>query len=319
MPKTRLYYCCDIHASDVCFKKALNVAKLDVYKANVIIIGGDLTGKRIIPIAKQPNGDYVCNFLEKDHVLRTSEELADMQKLIGNSGFYPYLTEPQEMEELRTNRAKFGDLINRLILERMQEWMTLADERLAGLDIQFFMLPGNDDDPKCGDIISSSESVKNPEGKVVDLDGIHEMISSGASNHTPWKTPGEYSEEELEKMFEGMIAGVKNTKNCVLNLHVPPYDSGLDIAPKLNEQLQPVLVGGEFMRVPVGSTAVRKIVEKYQPKLGLFGHIHESGGDTFIGKTLCVNPGSEYTEGILRGYVVDLDEKGIREFYRVEG
>jgi len=319
MRKTRLYYCCDIHASNVCFKKALNVAKLDVYKANVIIIGGDLTGKRIIPIAKQPNGDYVCNFLEKDHVLRTSEELADMQKLIENSGFYPYLTDPQEMEELRTNRAKFGDLINRLILERMQEWMTLADERLAGLDIQFFMLSGNDDDPKCGDIISSSKSVKNPEGRVVDLDGIHEMISSGASNHTPWKTPGEYSEEELEKMFEGMIAGVKNTKNCVLNLHVPPYDSGLDIAPKLNEQLQPVLVGGEFMRVPVGSTAVRKIVEKYQPKLGLFGHIHESGGDTFIGKTLCVNPGSEYTEGILRGYVVDLDEKGIREFYRVEG
>ena len=319
MPKTRVYYCCDIHASNVCFKKALNVAKLDVYKANVIIIGGDLTGKRIIPISKQPNGDYICDFLEKEHALKTSEELADMQKLIGNSGFYPYLTEPQEKEELRTNRVKFGELINRLILERMEEWMKLADERLAGRDVQFFMLPGNDDDPKCGDVISSSKCVRNPDGKTVNIDGTHAMISSGASNYTPWKTPGEYPEGELEKMLEGMIADVKDVKSCILNLHVPPYDSGLDIAPKLNEQLQPVLVGGEFMRVPVGSTAVRKIVEKYQPKLGLFGHIHESGGDTFIGKTLCVNPGSEYTEGILRGYVVDLDEKGIREFYRVEG
>jgi Icc-related predicted phosphoesterase len=317
--KTRLYYCCDIHASNVCFKKALNVAKLDVYKANVIIVGGDLTGKRIIPMAKQANGDYTCNFLEKDHVLKTSEEVAEMQKLIENSGFYPRLTEPEEVEELRKNRPKFDELINQLILERMREWMKLADERLAGLKTQFYMLPGNDDNPECGNIIRSSKYVKNPENEVVVLDGVHEMISSGASNHTPWKTPGEYTEEQLESMLEGMVAVVKNVKNCVLNLHVPPYDSGLDVAPKLNEQLQPVLVGGEFMRVPVGSTAVRKIIEKYQPKLGLFGHIHESGGDTFIGKTLCVNPGSEYTEGILRGYVVDVDEKGIREFYRVEG
>jgi Icc-related predicted phosphoesterase len=145
------------------------------------------------------------------------------------------------------------------------------------------------------------------------------MISSGASNATPWKTPGEFTEDELEVMFEKMISSVSNLRNLILNLHVPPYDSGLDVAPKLNEQLQPVLVGGEFMRIPVGSTAVRTIVEKHQPKLGLFGHIHESGGDVFIGKTLCVNPGSEYSEGILRGYVVDLDEKSIKQFYRVEG
>jgi Icc-related predicted phosphoesterase len=181
------------------------------------------------------------------------------------------------------------------------------------------MLPGNDDDPRCGEIISSSKSVKNPDGQVVNIDGVHEMISSGASNATPWKTPGEFTEDELEVMFEKMISSVSNLRNLILNLHVPPYDSGLDVAPKLNEQLQPVLVGGEFMRIPVGSTAVRKIVEKHQPKLGLFGHIHESGGDVFIGKTLCVNPGSEYSEGILRGYVVDLDEKSIKQFYRVEG
>jgi Icc-related predicted phosphoesterase len=319
MVNTRVYYCCDIHASNVCFKKALNVAKLGVYKANVIIVGGDLTGKRIVPLVKQPNGEYTCDFLEKIHVMKSEEELVEMRKLIENSGFYPYVAGAEETESLRKDRSKFDALINKFIVQRMKEWIQLADERLAGVDVQFFMLPGNDDDPKCGEIINSSKYIKNPEDKIVDLDGTHEMISSGASNITPWKTPGEYSEEELEKKFEGMMAIVKNPKNVVLNLHVPPYDSGLDVAPKLNEQLQPVLVGGEFMRIPVGSTAVRKIVEKYQPKLGLFGHIHESGGDTFIGKTLCINPGSEYTEGILRGYVVDLDYKGIREYYRVEG
>jgi Icc-related predicted phosphoesterase len=319
MVKTRIYYCCDIHASNVCFRKILNATKNNLYKANVVIVGGDLTGKRIVPIAKQTNGQYTCDFLEKIHVMKSEEELAEMQKLISNSGFYPYLTEPSQVPELRTNRKWFDALINELILERMKEWMKLADERLAGIDTQFYMLPGNDDDPKCGEIISSAKLVRNPDGRVVNLDGVHEMISSGASNATPWETPGEFTEDELEAMFEKMISNVKDPRNLILNLHVPPYDSGLDVAPKLNEQLQPVLVGGEFMRIPVGSTAVRKIIQKYQPKLGLFGHIHESGGDVFIGKTLCVNPGSEYSEGILRGYVVDLDEKGIKQFYRVEG
>ena len=319
MPNTRIYYCCDIHGSNVCFRKALNVAKYDVYKANVVIVGGDLTGKMIVPIARQPNGEHTCEFLEKIHVMKSSKEVAEMQKLIEDLGFYPYVTDSGEVEKLRKDRTKFTGLINHFILQRMEQWVKLADERLSELNVQFFMVPGNDDNAKCGEIINKAKYVKNPEGKVVDLDGVHEMITSGASNHTPWETPGEYSEEELERMFEGMIAGVKNVKNCILNFHVPPYDSGLDVAPQLSHELQPVNVGGQFMRIPVGSTAVRKIVEKYQPKLGLFGHIHESGGDTFIGKTLCVNPGSEYTEGILRGYVVELDEKGIRQFYRVEG
>jgi len=319
MSNTRIYYCCDIHGSDVCFRKALNIAKYGLYQANVIIVGGDLTGKMIVPIARQPNGEYTCQFLESKHILKTEKELVDMQKGIADSGFYPYMSDPGEIEELRKDRARFNDLINELILHRMKDWMQLADERLQGLNVQFFMLQGNDDNPKCGELICASKFVKNPENKIVDLDGVHEMISSGASNFTPWKTPGEYSEEELEKMLEGMISQVKEQRNCILNLHVPPYDSGLDVAPKLNEELQPVLVGGEPMRIPVGSTAVRKIIENHQPKLGLFGHIHESSGEVTIGRTLCVNPGSEYSEGILRGYVVDLDRNGIRQYFRVEG
>lgn len=318
-PYARIYYCCDIHGSDVCFRKALNVAKYGLYQANVIIVGGDLTGKMIVPIAKQPNGEYNCQFLENKHVLKTEKELADMQKFIADSGFYPYITNPDEIEELRKDRTRFNNLIDQLILDRIRNWMQLADERLQGLNRQFFMLQGNDDNQKCGELINASKFVKNPENKLVDLDGVHEMISSGASNFTPWKTPGEYSEAELEKMLEGMVSQVREPRNCILNLHVPPYDSGLDEAPKLNEELQPVLVGGEPMRIPVGSTAVRKIIEKHQPKLGLFGHIHESGGEVMIGRTLCVNPGSEYTEGILRGYVVELDRNGIRQNFRVEG
>jgi Icc-related predicted phosphoesterase len=319
MPNTRIYYCCDIHGSDVCFRKALNIAKYGLYQANVIIVAGDLTGKMIVPITRQPNGNYSCEFLESKHVLKTEKELGDMQKVIADSGFYPYVAGPSEIEGLRKDRSTFNSLIDQLILGRMRDWVRLADERLEGLKVQFFMLQGNDDNKQCGEIINASKYMKNPEGKVVDLDGVHEMISSSASNFTPWKTPGEYSEEGLERMFERMMSQVKEPKNCILNFHVPPYDSGLDVAPKLSEELQPVLVGGEPMRIPVGSTAVRRIIEKYQPKLGMFGHIHESGGEVVIGRTLCVNPGSEYSEGILRGYVVELDKHGIAQYFRVEG
>ena len=39
---------------------------------------------------------------------------------------------------------------------------------------------------------------------------------------------------------------------------------------------------------------------------GIHGHIHESRGTFKLGKTLCINPGSEYTEGILRGSLIEL-------------
>jgi len=319
LARTRIYYCCDVHGSDVCFRKALNIARYGLYKANIIIVGGDLTGKMIVPIVRQPSGSHTCTFLETRHVLKSEKEVADMQKAIADAGFYPYIGEQEEIDDLKKDRDKFNALIDELILARMQEWMRIADERLAALSVQFFMLPGNDDSPRCGEIISASTHVKDPDGKVVNIDGLHEMISSGASNITPWKLPGDYPEAELERRLEAMMLGVKNPGNSVLNLHVPPYDSGLDVAPKLDENLKPVLVGGELMRIPVGSTAVRRIIEEHQPKLGLFGHIHESGGETYIGRTLCLNPGSEYSEGVLRGYVVELDERGIRQFYRVEG
>jgi Icc-related predicted phosphoesterase len=62
-------------------------------------------------------------------------------------------------------------------------------------------------------------------------------------------------------------------------------------------------MGGEVTG-PVGSTAVRAAIEEHQPLLSLHGHIHESGGAVRIGRTLAINAGSEYGEGVLRGVLV---------------
>ena len=179
-------------------------------------------------------------------------------------------------------------------------------------------MPGNDDPKQLAEIIGSSSYVKNPEGKIVDLDEAHEMISSGYSNPTPWNTPREVSEDELGRMIETMASGLKDPKNSIFNLHCPPYDSTLDTAPQLDETLRPIVTMGDLLKIPVGSTAVRAAIEKYQPMVGLHGHIHESPGHVKIGRTICVNPGSEYQSGILRGYIIDLEKDKLKQCIRVE-
>jgi Icc-related predicted phosphoesterase len=64
----------------------------------------------------------------------------------------------------------------------------------------------------------------------------------------------------------------------------------------------------------VGSKAVRRAIETYQPILSLHGHIHESRGVATIGRTVCINPGSEYPDGVLRGAIVDFDRDGVKSY-----
>ena len=82
----------------------------------------------------------------------------------------------------------------------------------------------------------------------------------------------------------------------------------IDQAPKLDEKAQVKIRYGSPEMVPVGSKSVRQAMEEYQPLLGLHGHIHESTGLERIGRTLCVNPGSSYMQGMLNAFVIDLPE-----------
>ncbi|MEM3697761.1 MAG: metallophosphoesterase [Candidatus Bathyarchaeia archaeon] len=319
MVHTRIYYCCDIHGSEICFRKILNVVKYDIYHASVVIVSGDLTGKVIVPIIKKTDSVFKTRFLGSDISISSENRLQEVVKQISDCGYYPYITDTNEFEELKKDKEKFLNIFSSLITKRMEEWVRLAEERLKDRKVKFFMIPGNDDDPKIIDVLKRSSIIIYPEYDVVMLDDFHEMISMGATNITPWRTHGEFPEDELSQKIENMVSKVKNINNCIFNFHCPPFNSGLDLAPKLNEELQPVIIGGEILKVPVGSTAVRQAIEKHQPKLGLFGHIHESPGDIYIGRTLCLNPGSEYSEGILRGYIIDVDKEKIIRYYRVEG
>jgi hypothetical protein len=297
--------------------KFINAAKF--YKVKTLIMGGDITGKLLIPVVKQPDGKFLAIYSGSRHEARNEKEVEELQKQIRAGGYYPYLTDSDGMKEFQSNPAKINALFVEVMLATVQRWMQVAEERLKDTGVRVCITGGNDDLPQIEDIIKKSEFVIDAEGRVVEIDGGYELISSGWSNPTPWQTPRECSEEQLWDRIVGMLSQVKDVKSCVFNLHVPPFDSGLDTCPKLDANLKPTFSGGEIVMAPGGSTSVRKAIEEYQPLLGLHGHIHEANGFVKIGKTLCINPGSEYSEGILRGALIELDGASIKNFLLTQG
>lgn len=315
---TRIYFACDIHGSESCFLKFVNIGKYRTYKAHVMILSGDLTGKAVVPIIQEKNPVYKTNFLGTDEVIDSQEDLDILKKRIRNVGYYYDIVSPGEYEELTTDHGKYEAMFNRLMTESLGRWISIAEERLANANVKCFMMPGNDDLPAIGGMLSKSRLIINPEDRTVDVDQHHEMISTGYSNPTPWKTPRELTEDQLTAKIEEMVSTVKDVSNSLFNFHVPPYASGLDLAPKLDEQLRPAVSMGELLKVPVGSTAVLKAIEKHQPLAGLHGHIHESALEAKIGRTMCFNAGSEYQSGILRGYIIDMEKDRLKQWLRVE-
>ncbi len=315
--RTRIYFTTDIHGSEICFMKFVNSGKF--YKANAIILGGDITGKMIVPLVEQNDGSYKTNFLGIDQSTTGKEETEKIEKRIRDSGYYPYRTDEKEMEELNADPAKVDNLFSHLMNETLERWLNTVAEKLSGTEIKCYIVPGNDDRLEVDEFFRTSVHALNPEGKVVEIDQHHEMISSGYANVTPWNCPRDIDDEELARKLETMASMVKNMSNAIFCLHCPPMDSELDVAPKLDENLRPVVQRGGMVMAHVGSKAVRDCIEKYQPLLGLHGHIHESKGAQKIGRTLCMNAGSEYSEGVLRGILVDLDEKGFKDYMFTSG
>jgi len=301
---TRVFFATDIHASTRCFKKFLNSG--EHYNAQVLIIGGDVTGKALVPVKMTASGRAVAfdNGAEVD--LNGEREIVRFENRVADAGSYAYRCEPEEYERISAEDGLREQLFERLIEMRMREWVELADERMAGKGRLVFFSAGNDDIYSIDAIIDAGEVMKRPEGKCVELDDHCTMISTGLANETPFHCPRDVPEVELTRVIDEMAARVPDLSRCVFNLHCPPYKSKLDNAPKLDADLRPRMNAFGIERGPVGSTAVRDAIERYQPLLGLHGHIHESKGSARIGKTLCLNPGSEYHEGTLRGVLVEI-------------
>ena len=310
----KIFFATDIHGSDVCWRKFVNAGKF--YKVDAIILGGDTTGKEICPIIKYPDGKIVVQFFGRKDVVNNEKELPIHEKRIMDAGLYQYYTTPEEYEALTNDEDKVDEIFSGLMMERWRQWLAVAEKALEGTGIKCLVAPGNDDRFVIDSIIDESEVVERAEGKVIEISG-HEMINCGWTNPTPWKTPRECSEEELLEKIKNMASKVKNMESCIFELHAPPYGTGLDEAPVLDENLVPLKGGTE--RGPTGSTAVLQAIKEYRPLLGLHGHIHESKGAIKVGRTLCLNPGSMYSEGMLQGALVVLDGNKVKSYLFTSG
>jgi hypothetical protein len=276
-----------------------------------------MTGKAIIPIIDQGGGKYKVTLLDQETILESKEEVDKMVATIQDRGYYPYITNPDEVGEILATSGRSDELFLKEAVKTMQHWMEYADARLAVSGIRCFVCPGNDDMFEIDDVIKQSKHVNLAEGKVIQLDENHEMINAGWSTPTPWNTPREESEDQLRHRIQVMIDQLKNVKNSVFNLHNPPYGSGLDEAPELTKDLRPAYAGRSL--VPVGSHAVLELIEKYEPLLTLHGHIHEGKGTRKYKRTLCINPGSMYEQGMLHGAVVELKPNKVGNYILTTG
>ena len=317
MKDYKFFFATDIHGSDLCLKKFLNSGKF--YGVDAIVMGGDISGKMIVPIVAGEGNTYSASIFGRRREVKF-EDLSQLRKFIADAGFYPHEVTKEELEFLKENPAAVDELFKNLMKTTMSNWLDLAEDRLKGTGIQVIFAPGNDDPFFIDEMLSASDLVVNPDGQVVELPGGFPMISIGYSNITPWSSPRELEEAELARVIAEQVAKLDNPERAIFNLHVPPKDTTLDQAMALDDDFRPVIKSGSPVITGVGSSAVREAIEKYQPVMSLHGHIHESRGEARIGKTLAINPGSEYSEGVLRGAIVTLSpKKGVKGYQFVSG
>jgi Icc-related predicted phosphoesterase len=311
-----LYYASDIHGSDLLWRKFVNAGRF--YEADVLVMGGDITGKAVAPIVRENGSFRVPEILGAQVV--GEDELPAVDKRIRDLGFYPLLTTQEELEAAREDQGAVATFFYDAMAASLEGWLELAEERLAGTGIRLYVMLGNDDEPRLREVLASSPLGVDPEDVAVDLGEGWQMLSCGHANPTPWDSPREMPDDELEEHLEELVAGIDDPKRTVFNLHVPPIRTAIDRAPALDESLKPIVRGGTVTMTAAGSQAVRNVIERHQPPLALHGHIHEARGVAKVGTTVCINPGSEYAEGVLHGALVVLDgKKGLRNYQLVSG
>ena len=321
---TRIFFCADLHGSEPTFRKFLAAAR--AYDADVLVFGGDIMGKALVPIVEE-NGGYRAHFQGVDNRFER-DGLAEFSRSVEVPGFYWKVVSRLEYEEAASDPFAVQGMFQEAAATRLETWLSLAEERLAGTGVRMFLTGGNDDDPVVLEVLErfGGDHVVAAEGSVVHLDDEHTMVTVGLSTPTPWDTPREASEEEIDAAIEASVGRVPDVGRCVFNFHCPPKDTIIDSCLLLDtsnlgpgEMPRPVRRGGRFVTTGGGSVAVREAVARYQPVVGLHGHIHESLGRVRIGRTPCFNPGSEYLQGQLQGWMVAIRGGRVTAYQHTSG
>lgn len=304
-PPFRLFFATDVHGSDRCFRKFLAAAS--AYDADVLLLGGDVAGKAMVPIVQEANARFSFTFQGVRETVG-AEDIDEVRRRMNFNGFYPRITEPSEVQRMTEDPDHLAAVFEQIIAEQLKDWCNLAAERLPD-DVRCVITPGNDDPLGIDQVLEEAEKVECPERHTVQLGPVW-LASLGNTNRTPWDTEREYDEHELATQISEIVDQFTDGRPLLFNFHCPPYNTGLDTAMKLEEDFRPVMDHGNPVEIPVGSRAVRDAIERYQPTAGVHGHIHESPNAVRLGRSWCFNPGSDYSSGVLKGLILDFEENG---------
>jgi len=315
---TRVFFSVDVHGASSVWRKWITAAKH--HEADVLMLCGDLTGKALVPLIEGHDGRAVAFYFGRDWYLETEQEKRAMEKRLQDAGVYTVRAAPEEVEEWKQNPDQVETLMSAAIEKRLREWLQILVDEMDTSRAVAVVMPGNDDDFLVDDIIRDYEDggVILPLERTVDIGG-YETVSIAHTNPTPWDTPREADERQLSRIIKQEVNKLRDPRRAIFNFHCPPFGTRLDLAPELDRNLRPVTIAGQVSFKPVGSRAVREAILKYRPVLGLHGHIHESYGAERLGETIVLNPGSEYGEGILRAFVIELSERGLETYFKIEG
>jgi Icc-related predicted phosphoesterase len=319
---TKLFYATDVHGSERTWKKFLNAAKF--YGADALVMGGDVMGKLAIPIIREPDGTFRATIHGRVERVDSETSVAGLRARIGDLGFYDVVMDEDEYRATQADPEAVERLFVRLATERLVRWIDLAETRLAGTGIKVYATGGNDDLTEVMAAMdrSDTQAFVACEDRAVPIDDEHVMISMPYVNPTPWRTPREADEPELAEKIARLADGFGDHTKVIFNFHAPPVDSTLDTCPMLDASTDPpsqIVRGGQPVLYGAGSTSIRASIERYQPMLGLHGHIHESQAAARLGRTVCVNPGSEYGEGILRGCLITIADGKVTSYQMTAG
>ena len=307
---TRLFYATDLQGSEHCWNKFLMAG--EIHRADTLILGGTLLAQGVHCLVKSRGSTWSSRLGRRVLEARTRHELEQLENHVRNRGLYPYRTTEQERLQLEKSPQLFKTVYQRLAVQTLTRWISQARElcRQAGRRVYLTphsiapVLPGTLEGDCNGDIVWAQQGV-------FQLDPDHQLLSHACTHHTPFDCAEAAEDDTLISSLDTLVRQLDDVYNAVFSFHAPPHDSGLDHAPE---------PGRAASLFPIGSRAVRWVIETHQPLLSLHGMVPVPGRRfARIGRTLCVNPGSFCSDSVLSGMLFVLDRTGIRSFQPVQG
>lgn len=256
-------------------------------------------------------------------VINSDEQVKTISKTLRDNGYYPYVTDEEEYNNIANDKDYFKKVLLKVMEEYFRVDISKIENNYRKLGVKLVYLAGNDDPKEFVNKIYEEydNDVLIPiDEKTMNIND-YMFLGFGYSNETPWHTARELPEREIEERLIKLFSGLNRNEldRTIAIIHVPPYGTTIDQAPKLTNDLKPVVEGGVVAMEHVGSTAVRRILENFGPLIGLHGHVHESYGIDFLNAKCCnkkipvVNAGSEYQGGMLRFAYLMLEDLKLKD------